>query len=85
MFGGYGIFESDDMFALMSGKALFFKVGEANRVTFESVDSQRYGSMPYFKVPDDVLADSRQLEQWARAAIAVGHATAKNKRRVNRG
>ncbi len=79
MFGGYGIFESGDMFGLMAGSALFFKVDDSNRASYEQAGSQRYGPMPYFKVPDDVLTDSGTLHDWARAAISAGHATAKKK------
>ncbi len=36
MFGGYGIFHEDDMFALISGSALYFKIRDANRADFEN-------------------------------------------------
>ena len=79
MFGGYGIFESGDMFALMSGKALFFKVDESNHAAYEQAGSQRYGPMPYFRVPDSVLEDTTVIHGWAQAAISVGHATKSKK------
>ena len=79
MFGGYGIFENGDMFALMSGSALFFKVDDSNRAAYEESGSNRYGPMPYFRVSEDVLDDTHVLQEWARAAVSVGHATAKKK------
>jgi DNA transformation protein len=81
MFGGYGIFHEGDMFALLSSSSvLYFKADDSNRETYEEVGSEQFMSMPYFEVPVDVLEDSDALQQWARTAIAVGHATARKKR-----
>jgi len=85
MFGGYGIFHEGDMFALISGSTLYFKVDDTNRAAFEAAGSHRFQSMPYFSVPAEVLEDGAQLQDWAGAAIAVGHATATKKRRKPRG
>src|SRR3972149_12327094 len=35
MFGGYGVFAEGDMFALIAGSALFFKVDDSNRAVYE--------------------------------------------------
>jgi len=37
--------------------------------------------MPYYEVPADVLEDVDALQEWARIAIDVGHATATKKKR----
>lgn len=81
MFGGYGIFAGGDMFALIFGSALFFKVDDSNRSTYEEAGSKQHGSMPYYRVPADVLEDSHKLVDWARISIALARATAKKKRR----
>ena len=81
MFGGYGIFEDGDMFGLMSGSALFFKVGDANRAAFEAIGTEQFNRMPYFRVPDRVMDDAGLLQEWTHAAIEVGHATAKKGKR----
>ena len=81
MFGGYGIFENGDMFGLLSGSALFFKIGEANRAAFEAVGAEQFNRMPYFRVPDSVMDDAGLFQKWTHAAIEVGHATAKKRRR----
>ena len=81
MFGGYGIFEDDDMFGLMSGSALFFKVGITNRAAFEAIGAEQFSGMPYFRVPDNVMDDAGLLQEWTLAAIEVGHATAKKRKR----
>ncbi len=80
MFGGYGIFAQGNMFALISGAALFFKVDDSNRARYEEADSKQYGSMPYYRVPADVLADHPRLLEWARTSVAIAHAGSKKKR-----
>lgn len=80
MFGGYGVFEAETMFALMAGSALFFKVDDSNLAAYEQTSSARHGKMPYYRVPDEVMKDGSALQEWARAAITVGHrAPAKKK------
>ena len=80
MFGGYGIFHEDDMFALISGSSLYFKIGDANRVAFEEAGSEQFKPMPYYGVPAEVMEDGDDFGEWAVTAIAVGHATATKKR-----
>jgi DNA transformation protein len=79
MFGGCGVFESGDMFALMSESELFFKVDDSNRAGYEENGSRRFGRTRYFSVPDQVIEDTTELERWALTAIAVGHAAARKK------
>lgn len=72
MFGGYGVFESGKMFALVdSGGTVFFKAGDTNRERFETAGSQKHARMPYFKVPDPVLNNDSDLLEWAQASIVV--------------
>lgn len=81
MFGGFGIFAEEDMFALISGSALFFKVDDSSRDLYEAAGSSRYGSMPYYRVPSEVLEDQDKLRSWAQTSIALARATPKKKRR----
>ena len=81
MFGGFGVFESGAMFALMAGSGLFFKVDESNRSTYEEAGSVQYGRMPYFRVPESVLEDSDTLQDWARASMTVSRASTKKRRK----
>ncbi len=80
MFGGYGIFHEGDMFALISGSTLYFKVNELNRSDYENAGSKQYKPMPYFEVPAEIMEDTATLHDWARTSVAIGHATAKKKR-----
>lgn len=81
MFGGYGIFHDGDMFALIAGSTLYFKVDESNYADYEDAGSERFGRMPYYEVPVELLDDLEILRDWANISIAIGHATASGKRR----
>ncbi len=80
MFGGYGIFHEGDMFALITGSALFFKVNEVSRAVYERAGSRQFRPMPYYEVPAEIMEDTVLLRKWAGTSMAIGHATAKKKR-----
>jgi DNA transformation protein len=83
MFGGYGIYSQGVFFALFSSQGvLYFRVGDSNRADFEKAGSEpfmpysrvksRAGErviMPYFAVPDGVLAKPALLRTWAEKAL----------------
>jgi DNA transformation protein len=79
MFGGYGIFHKGDMFALISGSELYFKVDDTNRAAYDAAGSHRFVPMPYYSVPAEVLENEAEMNDWARTSVAIGHATAKKK------
>jgi DNA transformation protein len=83
MFGSSCLFHEGDMFGLISRttSTLYFKVSDSNRSAYEGVGSEKFPHMPYYEVPADVLEDVDALQEWARIAIDVGHATATKKRR----
>lgn len=75
MFGGFGVFESAKMFALVTSDGeIFFKVSDANRARYEEIDAPKFGRMPYWAPPKTVLSDRASLNAWARESIAVAHA-----------
>ena len=78
MFGGYGVFESSTMFALVSSEGhTFFKVGDKNRFRFERISASQHGKMPYFEVPANILCDQMKLEEWAHESIEVARKSKK--------
>jgi len=82
MFGGYGFWERGDMFALVSSDStLYFKVDDDTRPRYQEAGSEQFGNMPYWSVPADLLEDRELFHEWAREAIAVGHATARRRQR----
>ena len=49
MFGGYGIFESGSMFALVTSDGIaHLKVDDSNLARFDNAGSERFGRMPYY-------------------------------------
>lgn len=81
MFGGYGIWEDGDMFALLDREStLYFKVDDGTRARYAAAGGVQFMTMPYWSVPAEVLEDEDTLHLWAREAIAVGHATSKQRR-----
>jgi len=81
MFGGYGIFHEGDMFALIAESTLYFKIGELNREDYGNAGSEQFLNMPYYEVPAEIMEDDSLFREWAYTSIAVGHATAKKKRK----
>jgi DNA transformation protein len=66
MFGGAGVFVEGKMFALVDPEArVHLKVGASNQGRFDAAGSTKHGRMPYFTVPDGVLADDEALLEWA--------------------
>jgi DNA transformation protein len=76
MFGGFGIFEGETMFALIDSAAqLFLKAGDSNQAVFEAAGSEKHGRMPYYGVPADVLEDQTVLLDWAKSALDEARAS----------
>ncbi len=72
MFGGYGIFESGSMFALITSTGVaHLKVDDTNLERFEQAGSEKFGRMPYFEIPESVLGNTRSLRKWASESIAI--------------
>ena len=78
MFGGYGVYQGDIFFAIISGGRLYFKTNsqsaqqyvEAGMKSFEPKPGQ--GLRNYYEVPVDIIEDNSKLVAWARAAIQSG-------------
>lgn len=72
MFGGYGVFESSTMFALVdSHGGIFFKADDTNRDRFEKAGSKKHSRMPYCQVPNSLLGNDRDLQEWAQTSVLV--------------
>ena len=74
MFGGVGIFHDGTMFVIVSSAGdLFLRAGDDDRALFDEAGSKRHGKMPYYSIPDAVMTDATQLEEWVQRSIAVAH------------
>ena len=81
MFGGYGVFREERMFALIADDRLYFKCDATSRPLFEakglgpfSYEARgRRHSLNYFEAPPEVFEDADAMRRWAgegwRAAI----------------
>lgn len=75
MFGGHGLFSDGAMFGMVTSSGdLALKADATTQARYEAAGSARKGKMPYWHVPDAVLADDVQLLAWAREAVGVAHA-----------
>jgi DNA transformation protein len=79
MFGGYGIFRHDLMFALISDDTLYLKVDEQNKAAFEErglgpfvyLKAGKPMPMSYYRAPDETLDDTDEMVAWAEQAYAA--------------
>lgn len=82
MFGGVGLFTEDTMFALISSEdVVYFKTDDSNRADYEAAGMERYGRMPYYQVPADVLESPEALKTWVDKSVAIAKAGAKKKKK----
>lgn len=77
MFGGYGIYIDDIMFALVADEVLYFKTNKDNLPEFEQrgllpFSYERNGkpfNMSYSEAPEDVMEDPEAMYHWANLSI----------------
>ena len=75
MFGGYGIFESGLMFALVQSDGMpCLRVAKAGEEKFTGAGSRKHDRMPYWSIPDKVLDDDANLIDWATDALDAARA-----------
>lgn len=77
MFGGYGLFYADVMFALIADDTLYLKSDAAIESYFSSrgLDQFTYDKrgkpvkMSYFTAPEEIFEDAEQALTWARRSV----------------
>lgn len=88
MFGGYGLYQGNIIFAIVVDDQLYLKVGDENRSLFEKSGSEPFSytnaqgkkvAMSYWLVPEGVLESRDQLIQWALRSVAVSSARRKKR------
>ena len=78
MFGGLGVFCEGSMFALITRAGeLYFKADDENRATYEHEGLAKYGKMPYYRAPENVLTGWRVLKPWVSEAYRAAQAAPK--------
>ena len=75
MFGGVGFFRDKVIFGTIMDNLFCLRVDDVNRPDFEARDMKPFfhaksgKTMPYWTVPEDVLADKAQLFEWSERAF----------------
>jgi DNA transformation protein len=90
MFGGYGLFLDELMFALIADNSLYFKADDKSVADFTAKDLnpfsyQRNGktfSMSYYQAPGESLDDVDELCDWANKAYGAALRSAAKKSRL---
>jgi DNA transformation protein and related proteins len=87
MFGGFGLYRSDLMFAIVLDDVLYFKAGDGDLPDYKQAGSApftyeakgRRVSLSYWRTPEEVLEDEAALCAWAGKAYeaAIGARTTK--------
>ncbi|MEC4678895.1 MAG: TfoX/Sxy family protein [Nitrospirota bacterium] len=90
MFGGYGLFLQDLMFALVADEMLYFKVDINTERSFQDLGLQQFTydkkgkifSMSYYQAPEACLEDQSEMQSWGQHAFGVAlRAAAKKKKK----
>lgn len=79
MFGGYGLYDGEAMFALIAYDRLYFKADDVSRPDFEAEGLNpfvyemrgRAVSMSYYEAPPEVFEDSGEMHKWMHKAMAA--------------
>jgi DNA transformation protein and related proteins len=91
MFGGYGVFREDRMFALVADDRLYFKCDAASRPLFEAKGLGPFSyearglrhSLAYFEAPPEVFEDNEAMREWVarawRAAVEAKRPAARKR------
>lgn len=78
MFGGVGVFGDDIMFVIIDSTGrVFLRANDDTSSRFEDAGGEKHGRMPYYSVPDAVLADENRLQEWASEALTVAKSAKK--------
>ena len=71
MFGGYGVFADGVMFALVNSQGVpHLRTTPGSAPDFEARGVERHGKMPYYEIPEEILAADEDLVAWAKVALA---------------
>jgi DNA transformation protein len=87
MFGGYGIFQDDCMFALIIEDQLYFKADAITRSEFEAkgLNPFTYAArgklveVQYFEAPPEVFDEIDEMQSWTHKALTVALKAKKSK------
>lgn len=87
MFGGYGVYQRDRIFAIIVDERLYFKVDSITRGEFEAkglspftyVARGKTVTMQYFETPPEVFEEPEAMRSWAHKALDAATRAKKTK------
>ncbi len=93
MFGGYGLFLDELMFAIVADDMLYLKTDSENKPAFEERGLEPFiyfkqdkpVALSYHLAPEEALEDPELLTAWARDACGAARRSAAQKRRRRSG
>jgi DNA transformation protein len=79
MFGGFGVYQDDLMFAIIVDDSLYFKADAATRSDFTALGLNPFTyssrgktvTMQYYAAPPEVFESPETMQEWARLAIGA--------------
>jgi len=91
MFGGYGLYQSDQFFGILIQGRLYFKTDEQTRRAYTErgmgpfvyEKARRPTTLNYFEVPPDVLENRESLLARAQLAVASASVSARSDRKAS--
>jgi DNA transformation protein len=84
MFGGYGIYKDGIIFGLIADDILYFKVDAMNKEQYQHFGSKPFtyekgnhkqAVMSYWEVPEEIMNDREQVQQWVYSAVEASKRT----------
>ncbi|MHB1187554.1 TfoX/Sxy family protein [Thiobacillus sp.] len=90
MFGGYGIYQDDCMFALIADDRLYFKADATTRAEFEAkglspftyVARGKSMAMQYFEAPPEVFEEQEAMRTWVDKAYGTALKANRARRKI---
>lgn len=87
MFGGYGVYQRDCIFAIIVDERLYFKADSITRGEFEEKGLSRFSyvargktvTMQYFEAPSEVFEETEAMRSWAHKALEAAIRAKKTK------
>jgi DNA transformation protein and related proteins len=91
MFGGVGVYFDGTFFALIDDGAVYLKTSDETRPKFEAERSRAFSYMTkkgraelhsYWRLPERLLEDRDELQDWARASVTAACEAVRAKERA---
>ena len=88
MFGGFGIYQGDTIFAIIVDDRLYFKADSVTRHAFAAQGLEPFTyvargktiTMPYYEAPPEVFEEAEAMRSWAKQAVEVAARTKKGQK-----